>query len=350
MRLFKLGFFLLIVFTISDAHAQSLEIKVDTLCSFSEINGFQPCEGGITLNTLELSDGDTLKKIIFHTMDQLGIMRRPYFGKIIGSDLLGVFFKLKQDNLPRILINTDKVPDHWSALAILFHELGHFVNDHENFCSNVELELDADYFSGYCMSKAGANIEEVLYCLSYTTDVSDNSHPSKNDRKLKLLKGWNDEKNSTGIFSFTSINPIVLWKSNGEEVNVTINEIGYRFPFSKYLIETNEIVFDPEFGMLYVKKSKSTYQLANYAKGSKGIGNLVNDRTTVVYLRYSETAFRYFSKGRIIKKDQTMDHHWKDNQTNDYWVKFKEGNVTREMIFQNYGYAPFKRIMPAYYK
>jgi len=77
----------------------------------------------------------------------------------------------------------------WIALGILFHELGHYINDHENFCSNSELELDADFYSGYCLSRAGAYSAQSLESIMILPDSGDDTHPPKAQRIERLLKG-----------------------------------------------------------------------------------------------------------------------------------------------------------------
>ncbi len=343
---FLIPFILFSVFSI-DLIAQENKVKLDTFCSY---NPGSICGSKFELNYYELNDTNEIKSIAYKVMNELGINRKVYIGRFKDKNNSGIFFKLKEDNIARVLVSQKYVNQNWVALGILFHELGHYINDHENFCSNKDLELDADYYAGYCLSRAGADKTEAIMSLNILPEEGDDTHPPKKDRVERVLKGWNDEKKTKGINSFTSITPNVIWENTDDSVTVTIDNQTINFKRTKYLsykIISGDTVltFDPQFGMLYLKTSNSTYQLLDYKykDGNEGMGELVNDRTTLVYLRFDNKHWRYYNKGRIILPEATTVLGWRGV---DYMVSF-QGKV---VSFKNFRYTPEKKIMPALYQ
>ncbi len=340
---FVLGFFCFIV----EATAQKFSDSIDTFCSY---NPGSICGSKFELNFYELSDTTSIKKALYNVLNELGVNRKVFVGKFNDKSNNGIFFKLKEDNTARVLVSQKYLNQTWIALGILFHELGHYINDHENFCSNKELELDADYYAGYCLSRAGASSSEAIQSLSTLPEEGDETHPPKKDREQRVLKGWADEKKAKGINSFTSITPTVIWNNMEDSVNVLIDDHAISFERTKYLIHKvvqsdTVLTFDPQFGMLYVKSTNSTYQLIdyNYKKNYEGIGELINDRTSLVYTRFDNNHWRYYNRGKIISQEETSPIGRRDA---NYVVSY-QGKV---ISLKNFRYAPLKRLMPALYQ
>lgn len=81
----------------------------------------------------------------------------------------------------------------WAAISVLAHEIGHHILDHSlnNTGSNHKFELEADYWSGWALSKLGATLEQAqsaVMALRYTKATR--THPAKADRILAIAKGW----------------------------------------------------------------------------------------------------------------------------------------------------------------
>jgi hypothetical protein len=98
----------------------------------------------------------------------------------------------------KIKSNTDKF--NWQYLTILAHELGHFQNNHfspliRKTFTNNQLELQADEYAGFVISKLGGTIEQgkQIYNSSIISVNQTLEHPSKKDRIDAYEKGFKKE-------------------------------------------------------------------------------------------------------------------------------------------------------------
>lgn len=85
----------------------------------------------------------------------------------------------------------------WTAYSILAHEIGHHLSGHTLSDDNDRhvVELQADVFSGYILYQMGATQQEALLALNeLADDIETPTHPSKNDRRLAVISGWNKAK------------------------------------------------------------------------------------------------------------------------------------------------------------
>ena len=85
----------------------------------------------------------------------------------------------------------------WTAFSILAHEIGHHLSGHTlaDDTDRHVVELQADRFSGYILYQMGATQEQALLALNELADEeSTPTHPSKYDRELAVLAGWNQAK------------------------------------------------------------------------------------------------------------------------------------------------------------
>ena len=97
--------------------------------------------------------------------------------------------------------------DSWSNLSILAHEVGHHINGHTMdmvlYANDVvkpvskkvsrEMELEADFFSGFVMAKIGASLKQatqVMSIISSNADDTNSTHPAKNKRLSAITKGY----------------------------------------------------------------------------------------------------------------------------------------------------------------
>jgi len=343
---------LIFVLTISFSCTQKQKgTTIDKFCSY---NPGMICGDKFELNFYELSDASEIKKIIYDVMKELGINKKVYIGKFNDKTTAGIFFKLSSDNVARVLVSQKYLDSKWTALGILFHELGHYVNDHENFCSNIELELDADYYAGYCLSKAGADREEAMTSLDILPEIGDDSHPSKMKRKARVLQGWDDQKKSVGITSFVSNKEQVsfLTNENLKKVEVYINQNIYTFKLQKTAYTDSILNFSPEDAILYIKATNSTYQFLNFQKQGANFGDLLNNKTSLVYVDYPNT--KIYDQGIIIlnTKNGEYKREWTDSRNIDSHLEFQLNNEHKDVVCPDYIYnlKERRKAYPAYFR
>ena len=81
----------------------------------------------------------------------------------------------------------------WAAISIIAHEIGHHIAGFTKNASQLDSELDADYWSGYILRKLGASKEASVKCiLHFGTEYDTNSHPNKYSRAATIKQGWDD--------------------------------------------------------------------------------------------------------------------------------------------------------------
>ena len=82
----------------------------------------------------------------------------------------------------------------WASISVLAHEMGHHYRNHviDARGSTPPKEIEADYFSGYVMSKLGSSLNEARAAMNQIASPQGNaSHPGKNERLDAITKGWN---------------------------------------------------------------------------------------------------------------------------------------------------------------
>lgn len=103
-----------------------------------------------------------------------------------------------RDFLNRVEEVTNK---DWAAISILAHEVGHLVYYHPTSprTDQHQKELEADEFSGACLYKLGASLEEAQLAINHFQDETGNStHPPRLERLQAIEKGWKDEWTKSG--------------------------------------------------------------------------------------------------------------------------------------------------------
>ena len=109
--------------------------------------------------------------------------------------------RIKQD------ANTD-----WAATAIVAHEIGHHISGHTlgSGGSKPHLELEADYFAGFTLTKMGASLEQAQAAFETLPNTNAPSHPPKSARLAAVADGYYESKeisegdSSTGILNVNS--------------------------------------------------------------------------------------------------------------------------------------------------
>jgi hypothetical protein len=82
---------------------------------------------------------------------------------------------------------------NWAAISIIAHEIGHHIAGFSRRTTQLESELDADYWSGYALQKLGASKDASVKCImTYGTENDTNSHPNKYSRSKTIKQGWED--------------------------------------------------------------------------------------------------------------------------------------------------------------
>jgi hypothetical protein len=85
----------------------------------------------------------------------------------------------------------------WAAISILAHEVGHLVYYHptNNQGSQHKKELEADEFSGACLYRMGATLEEAQLAMNhFQQETWTSTHPPRSQRLAAIAKGWEEEK------------------------------------------------------------------------------------------------------------------------------------------------------------
>ena len=97
-------------------------------------------------------------------------------------------------------INTVSGTD-WAAISILAHEIGHHLNGHtiDGQGSRPEIELEADEFSGFVLSKMGATLADAQAAMNAAASLkASHTHPARRDRLIAIAGGWNNATNQMG--------------------------------------------------------------------------------------------------------------------------------------------------------
>lgn len=92
-----------------------------------------------------------------------------------------------------------KTNSRYGALSILAHEIGHHLNAHtfseQDDNIRVQLELEADRFSGFILAKLGASLEEANLAMKlYGNERESKTHPSKKTRIAAITNGYLEGK------------------------------------------------------------------------------------------------------------------------------------------------------------
>lgn len=80
----------------------------------------------------------------------------------------------------------------WSAWTVLAHEVGHHLAGHtlSEVGSRPAIELQADKFAGFAVSRMGATLEQAQACFRQMRPEGSLTHPGKNARIEAVTLGW----------------------------------------------------------------------------------------------------------------------------------------------------------------
>jgi hypothetical protein len=91
---------------------------------------------------------------------------------------------------------------NWGSMALLAHEVGHHLNGHtiRKGGSKPSVELEADEFAGFVLSKLGATLLQAQQVMLYiSNEQASSTHPSRSERMEAIKKGWTKASNKTNI-------------------------------------------------------------------------------------------------------------------------------------------------------
>ncbi|HMD00258.1 MAG TPA: hypothetical protein VKH37_08895 [Ferruginibacter sp.] len=180
--------------------------KVDRVpfCGFSSKKGFYYSDKPLEFITKEAKVGDEtgIPEVVNAIEDKLGF-----------NVAITVYIAKEEDNCFATIANGKRllIADHvflsranteagtkWAAISIIAHEIGHHIAGFNRHPSQLDSELDADYWSGYALQKLGASEAASIKCIMhYGTDVDSDSHPAKTRRAQTIMLGYHDAQKGT---------------------------------------------------------------------------------------------------------------------------------------------------------
>jgi hypothetical protein len=89
----------------------------------------------------------------------------------------------------------NKTKTKFGSLSILAHEIGHHLSGHTllEAEARLNLELEADRFSGFILAKMGATIDEACTAMEiYGSNTASSTHPGKKTRIAAIVNGWKE--------------------------------------------------------------------------------------------------------------------------------------------------------------
>jgi hypothetical protein len=92
--------------------------------------------------------------------------------------------------------------DNWGTVALLAHEIAHHLNGHTlgKNGSRPDIELEADEFAGFVLSRLGATLEQAQKVMYYiATPAASATHPDRAARMEAIRKGWDKATAATAV-------------------------------------------------------------------------------------------------------------------------------------------------------
>lgn len=86
----------------------------------------------------------------------------------------------------------DSSATQWAAWTVLAHEVGHHLSGHTltEVGSRPAIELQADKFAGFAVSRMGATLEQAQACFRQMSPDGSLTHPGRNARIEAVTLGW----------------------------------------------------------------------------------------------------------------------------------------------------------------
>ena len=108
--------------------------------------------------------------------------------------------------------NISKHNNYWASISILAHEIGHHLNGHSLLTggSRPNLELEADKFSGFILSKLGATLDEAQTAVNTLPEAGSLTHPPRSARQAAVANGWYENNKVSENNRNTTTNKTIL--------------------------------------------------------------------------------------------------------------------------------------------
>jgi len=181
--------FLLLLFSMEVPQAQILgELETGHSCDFH--GGLMPKKVTTFASDAEAED------VITRIVEQSGIPQNfeiraggvPNAAAVVqGTDRFIVY------NQYFMTETRNKTQSRWGPISIMAHEVGHHLSGHtlQRGGSRPEIELEADYFSGFILQKMGASLSEARIAMEVLGSPSGSAtHPAQRDRLAAITNGW----------------------------------------------------------------------------------------------------------------------------------------------------------------
>lgn len=257
--------------------------------------------------------------------------------------------------------------DTMAITSALAHELGHYLNHHGEYnhsdtlyhkYSNIlwsrderkDLELDADYYLGYILKSLSYSKQQAANFLLRTS--SPDWYPPIPLRATSIANGINNAGLRISAEAFADANPRVI-----------CTDSAYTVWISGVIRVTNNAtppwnVYSRTVSIYYDKENNSTYQLnfdvPQYKGYRWGLGRLVNNRTSFVYMKTGEHSYQVYNRAKLIMINQCKNAERTpklgyDKKLEDYLVyctDITDGKM-KYILLKDYGYASKFQLMPA---
>jgi hypothetical protein len=259
------------------------------------------------------------------------------------------------------MYNISQRINYWASISILAHEVGHHLNGHSltSGGSRPNLELEADKFSGFMLSKLGAGLDEAQSAIN--TLVSERgslTHPGRSARLAAIASGWyqNSSSQSKSNSTFTkynnrpsSINELSYIKLNDyiyESKNIQVLAGDYTFNPSEYKIinidfkryvQDDCLLKNPKTLVIYMIGYEKYYYVHNYQFDPVGLNinlkTLWNEANPYMYVGGKCFVEAYY-KGLILKEEARIPIDIKYNPSG-FTYGINNGNVAKNTFTNN---------------
>lgn len=231
--------------------------------------------------------------------------------------------------------------NYWASISILAHEVGHHLNGHSLTPggSRPSLELEADKFSGFILSKLGATLSEAQSAINTLISESGSvTHPGRSARLAAIANGWYSNKPSTvnkevrlidkpkqiGHYDIdynnVGYNGLKYIRNSDNVLDIDIYFEEYKFEksdYKLYLIQNNILVYMIEFQKYFYIEDFKTDPLNTIIKVSSLYDRVENPYTVIKTL---QEQFLIFYKGSnvtsLIANQYRAGNNWYINLSN----------------------------------
>ena len=307
----------------SCSYDKSLPIEAN-LCDFYRVTNFVPDKNAeIALNKI-LSVISIAKRFVLLPCDNIN--------NCVATTYKGVRYIIYD----KYFINEISTKnDSWVQISILAHEVGHHINGHSldiimhaadvvdvpSLAESRKMELEADEFSGFVMSKLGASLQqaqEAVNFLSSNSDDTHSTHPSRNKRLAAIEKGYN-----RGLVPLNQekINTNLSLQNYDDFLYAGMDDVMLNNSISAIENLTKAININPNHSMIYFYRSIAYHKLNQTQLAFDDISKSIlmdPDNSTFYNWRGSIYEYNYEHKNAIkdFMKAISIDSFYSDAHAN----------------------------------